>query len=196
MKVKAASPNAPFTDFRYEKPGTIRKITVKDLAEAVCDGVGEERRRCGGASGECVAGGAARVQGRALRGGAWRIRDCLRTAPNGDIFLAESDPGRIRVFRGMTSDGKPEQMQIFASGLKQPYGIAFYPPGPDPQWIYIGNTNEVIRFPYHNGDLKASGASQHVADLPAGGGHWTRARRIFSGWQEAVCGRGLGIECG
>ena len=75
----------------------------------------------------------------------------------------------------MTSDGKPEQMQVFASGLKRPYGIAFYPPGPDPQWIYVGNTNEVIRFPYHNGDLKASGDSQHIADLPSGGGHWTRA---------------------
>ena len=75
----------------------------------------------------------------------------------------------------MTSDGKAEQMQVFASGLKQPYGIAFYPPGPDPEWIYVGNTNEVMRFPYHNGDLKASGASQHIADLPAGGGHWTRA---------------------
>ncbi|MGA2746895.1 MAG: PQQ-dependent sugar dehydrogenase, partial [Candidatus Sulfotelmatobacter sp.] len=80
-----------------------------------------------------------------------------------------------RVFRGMSSDGKPEQMQVFASGLKHPYGIAFYPPGPDPQWIFIGNTNEVIRFPYHNGDMKASGASMHIADLPSGGGHWTRA---------------------
>src|ERR1700733_10663308 len=29
-KVRGAAPNAPFTDFRYEKPGTTRKITVKD----------------------------------------------------------------------------------------------------------------------------------------------------------------------
>jgi glucose/arabinose dehydrogenase len=66
-------------------------------------------------------------------------------------------------------------MQVFASGLKEPYGIAFYPPGPDPQWMYVGNTAELIRFPYHNGDLKASGPAQHIADLPAGGGHTTRA---------------------
>jgi glucose/arabinose dehydrogenase len=59
--------------------------------------------------------------------------------------------------------------------LKRPYGIAFYPAGPDPQWVYIGNTNEVVRFAYHNGDLKASGGSEHVADLPSGEGHWTRA---------------------
>jgi glucose/arabinose dehydrogenase len=98
----------------------------------------------------------------------------LRTAPNGDIFLAEMRAGRIRVFRGMTADGKPEQSAIFTSGLHNPYGIAFYPTGPNPEWIYIGAETEVVRFPYHNGDLKASGAPQHIADLP-GGGHNTRA---------------------
>ena len=30
-RVRGAAPNAPFTDFRYEMPGTTRKITVKDL---------------------------------------------------------------------------------------------------------------------------------------------------------------------
>ncbi|MGA8237794.1 MAG: PQQ-dependent sugar dehydrogenase, partial [Candidatus Sulfotelmatobacter sp.] len=56
-----------------------------------------------------------------------------------------------------------------------PYGLAFYPPGPDPQWLYVGSTSELVRFPYHNGDLKASGAPEHIADLPNTGGHWTRA---------------------
>jgi glucose/arabinose dehydrogenase len=174
MKVKDASPVAPFTDFRYEKPGTTRKITVSDLPQPYAT--------------QSSNNGAELV---ARPANAWPVAPdgfnvemfatgldnprLLRTAPNGDIFLAESEPGRIRVFRGMTSDGKAEQMQVFASGLKSPYGIAFYPPGPDPQWIYIGNTNEVIRFAYHNGDLKANGAAQHIADLPGGGGHWTRA---------------------
>jgi glucose/arabinose dehydrogenase len=103
----------------------------------------------------------------------------LRTAPNGDVFLAESDGGEIKIFRGLTSDGKPEQTQVFASGLNKPFGIAFYPPGPNPEWVYVGNTDSVVRFPYHNGDLKARGASQKLADLPGGGrlrggGHWTR----------------------
>jgi glucose/arabinose dehydrogenase len=186
-KVSGDMPNAPFTDFRYEKPGTTRKITVKDLPPPFATHSAEN---------------GAQVVARPPK--AWPVAPpgfkvelyatdldnprLLRTAPNGDIFLAESDPGRIRVFRGMTADGKPEQTEVFASGLKRPYGIAFYPPGPDPQWIYVGNTNEVIRFPYHAGDLKASGESQHVADLPAGGGHWTRAidfspdgKRLFVG---------------
>jgi len=173
-KLSAPLPKPPFTDFRYEKPGTIRKITVKDLPAPFAT--------------ESAQNGAEVV---ARPQNAWPVAPAgfkvelfasgldnprlLRTAPNGDIFLAESEAGRIRVFRGVTADGKPEQTAVFASGLRRPYGIAFYPPGPDPEWLYIGDTNEVIRFPYHNGDLKASGASQHVADLPSGGGHWTRA---------------------
>jgi glucose/arabinose dehydrogenase len=104
----------------------------------------------------------------------------IRTAPNGDFFVAESQSGEIKVFRGLTRDGKPEQVSVFAAGLQRPYGIAFYPPGPAPQWLYIGNTNSVVRFPYKSGDLKAGGEAQvMVSELPAGGGHWTRAL-VFS----------------
>jgi glucose/arabinose dehydrogenase len=174
MKIKAASPNAPFTDFRYEKPGTTRKITAKDLPKPYATDSADNGAELVARPENVWPVAASGFKVELFAAGLENPR-LLRTAPNGDIFLAESDPGRIRVFRGMTSDGKPEQMQVFASGLKKPYGIAFYPPGPDPQWIYVGNTNEVIRFPYHNGDLKASGASQHIADLPAGGGHWTRS---------------------
>jgi len=171
---KDPSPHAPFTDYRYESPGTVRKITVNDLPEPYVTKSAE--------NGPDVVARPANAWPVALPGFKVELYAAgldnprlMRTAPNGDIFLAESEAGRIRVFRGMTSDGKPEQAAIFASGLKQPYGIAFYPPGPDPQWLYIGNTNELIRFPYHNGDMKASAASQHIADLPEGGGHWTRA---------------------
>jgi glucose/arabinose dehydrogenase len=173
-KLSGMPPKAPFTDFRYEKPGTTRKITAKDLPQAYAtdsaQNGAEVVARPQNAWPVAPAGFKVELFASGLDNPRW-----LRTAPNGDIFLAESEPGRIRVFRGMTADGKPEQMAIFASGLKRPYGIAFYPPGPDPEWIYVGNTDEVIRFPYHNGDLKASGASQHIADLPQGGGHWTRA---------------------
>jgi glucose/arabinose dehydrogenase len=71
----------------------------------------------------------------------------LRTAPNGDIFLADSGPGEIKVLHGLTSDGKAESVTVFATGLHRPFGIAFYPPGPNPQYVYVGNTNSVVRFP-------------------------------------------------
>jgi glucose/arabinose dehydrogenase len=103
----------------------------------------------------------------------------LRVAPNGDLFLAESESGKIRVFRGVGADGKPQQTSVFATGLHQPFGIAFYPSGPNPQWIYIGDTDAIVRFPYKNGDLKATAEPTQLAELPGGGrlrggGHWTR----------------------
>ncbi len=171
--LKAPAPRAPFTDFRYESPGTTRKITVNDLPEPYATESAENGAELVARPENAwpVAPAGFKVE---LYAAGLENPRLLRTAPNGDIFLAESSVGRIRVFRGMTSDGKPEQSSIFAEGLKRPYGIAFYPPGPEPQWIYIGNTNELIRFPYHDGDLKASGPSQHLADFPTGG-HWTRA---------------------
>jgi glucose/arabinose dehydrogenase len=172
--LKDPSPNAPFTDFRYQKPGTVRKITVKDLPAPFATKSAENGAEVVSRPQSAWPVGLPGFKVELYASGLDNPR-LLRTAPNGDIFLAESEPGRIRVYRGMTSDGKPEQSAIFASDLKQPYGIAFYPPGTDPQWIYVGNTNEVVRFPYHNGDLKASAKPEHVADLPAGGGHWTRA---------------------
>jgi glucose/arabinose dehydrogenase len=103
----------------------------------------------------------------------------IMTAPNGDLFIAESSAGRIRVLRGIGSDGKVQTTEVFASGLHQPFGIAFYPPGPDPQFVYVGDTDAVVRFPYQNGDLKARGPMQKLVGLPGGGflhggGHWTR----------------------
>jgi glucose/arabinose dehydrogenase len=186
-RVKGAAPNAPFTDFRYEKPGTTRKITVKDLpkpyATDSAQNGAEVVERPENAWPVAPAGFKVELFAAGLDNPRW-----LRTAPNGDVFLAESNPGRILVFRGMRDDGKPEVSEVFANGLTKPYGIAFYPPGPNPQWIYIGDTNEILRYPYHNGDLKASGKWEHIADLPSGSGHWTRAiefsqdgKRMFVG---------------
>jgi glucose/arabinose dehydrogenase len=104
----------------------------------------------------------------------------ITTAPNGDIFVAESGPGRVRVLRDTHGTGKPDVNEVFATGLRQPFGIAFYPPGPNPQYVYVANTDGVVRFPYKNGDLAASGPQETVTNtVPGGGrlrggGHWTR----------------------
>ena len=98
----------------------------------------------------------------------------MRRAPNGDIFLAESGAGRIRVFRTAAGATRAESAETFVGGLEQPFGIAFYPPGPDPQWVYIGTEGAVLRYPYHNGDLRARGAAQTVIPHLPTGGHWTR----------------------
>ena len=96
----------------------------------------------------------------------------LRTAPNGDIFVAESAAGRIRVLRPNGS-GAPES-KTFATGLRYPFGIAFYPPGPNPQWVYSADTNSVVRFAYQNGDQTARGPAETVVPRLPTGGHTTR----------------------
>ena len=105
----------------------------------------------------------------------------LLTAPNGDIFVTESHSNIIKVLRDAAADGKPELTETFvSSGLNDPFGIAFYPPGPEPQFLYVANTNGVVRFPYRNGDTKARGPVEKLGaelsggGLLRGGGHWTR----------------------
>ena len=171
--VKAPPPPHSFTDFRYELPGTVHKISSQDLprpmASRSADNGAEIVSRPSNVWPKAPAGFKVDLYTTGLD-----EPRLLRTAPNGDIFLAESQGGRIRVFRGMTADGKPEKMQIFASGLKRPYGIAFYPPGPNPRYVYVGQPNAVVRFGYDAANAKATGPAKHIADLPDGSGHWTR----------------------
>ncbi len=175
-KLNLPAPKPPFTDFRYEEPGKVRKITVADLPPPYATKSSDNGPRLVSRPRDAWPQAPAGFKVGLYAAGLDNPR-LLRTAPNGDIFLAESESGRIRVFRGLTSDGKPEQIEVFASGLKNPYGIAFYPPGSDPHWIYVGNEDGVVRFAYKNGDLKAGGKPERLVKLP-GGGHWTRDLRF------------------
>jgi glucose/arabinose dehydrogenase len=98
----------------------------------------------------------------------------VRVAPNGDIFIAESGAGQIRVMRTVDGAATPERSEVFAGNLEGPFGIAFYPPGGDPQFVYVANTASVVRFPYRNGDLKARGRPETIVARLPDGGHWTR----------------------
>ncbi|HEV2676556.1 MAG TPA: PQQ-dependent sugar dehydrogenase [Aliidongia sp.] len=100
----------------------------------------------------------------------------IRVAPNGDIFVAESEADRIRVLRAADGAATPLTSQVFADGLDQPFGIAFYPPGPRPTYLYVANNNSVVRFPYRSGELKPLGKVEVVVPrlTPSTGGHWTR----------------------
>ncbi|MBS0242119.1 MAG: sorbosone dehydrogenase family protein [Proteobacteria bacterium] len=96
----------------------------------------------------------------------------LRTAPNGDVFVAEMNAGRIRVIRGADS-GTPS-VETYAEDLTLPFGINFYPAGPDPKWLYVANTDSVVRFPYRSGDAKPRGRPETVVSSLPTGGHVTR----------------------
>src|SRR6266567_3195993 len=83
----------------------------------------------------------------------------IRVSPSGDIFVAESGPGRIRVLR-VTDGAKTPEIRIFAEDLYQPFGIAFWPPGPNPRYVYVANTDNVVRYPYRPGELQPAGPAE------------------------------------
>jgi glucose/arabinose dehydrogenase len=170
-----------FTNTASLSPGLARKITAQDLPQPQHPGLG----------------GMFGMIGAGFRGGGKRPENAIpqapagfqveiyvasgltnprqiRRAPNGDIFVADTGGGTIRVFRGITTDGKPRESSVYAS-LPAAFGINFYPPGPNPQWVYVTNTSTMVRYAYKNGDLKAGGEPEKlITDIPASGGHSTR----------------------
>ena len=165
-----------FSDFRNERPGVVHRITVADLpAPYATESVRNQPTlvpRPPGAMPQTLPGYEVTLYAEGLQN-----PRLIRTAPNGDLFVAESEPGRVKVIRGMAG-GKAETIEVFASGLNRPFGIAFYPLGPNPAYVYVGNTDSVVRFPYQAGDLKARGPVETLAALPSAAGpasgHWTR----------------------
>ncbi|MET0626557.1 MAG: sorbosone dehydrogenase family protein [Pyrinomonadaceae bacterium] len=188
---KALTGQGAFGDWTSDAPGVRRRITAADLprpyASRSVDAGSRVVPRPEGAWPKAPAG----FKVEEFAAGLDRPR-LIRTAPNGDLFVAESYSGRVRVLRSAAGAGKAETNEVFAEGLRRPFGIAFYPPGDNPTHVYVANTDSVVRFPYRAGDLKARGAAAVVVpDLPGGGqlrggGHWTRdiafsldGRRMF-----------------
>ncbi|WP_348268340.1 sorbosone dehydrogenase family protein [Edaphobacter paludis] len=177
---KTLTGQAAFTDYSQEHPGVRRHITVADLPapapEESVDNGADMVPRPDNAWPQAPQGFKVELYAQ----GDFQQPRLILTAPNGDLFVADSAAGKVKVLRGVNSDGKATTTETFASGLDHPFGIAFYPNGPNPKWIYVANTTSVVRFPYKEGDLKATAAPQTIVPvLPGyaqlrGGGHWTR----------------------
>ena len=166
-------------DWTGDAPGVRRKITVSDLPKPYATPSARSMprlvKRPTGSLPKAPAGFTVGEFASGLEGP--RV---VVTAPNGDIFVSESESHRIRVLRDTDGDGRADVNELFASDLRQPFGIALYPVGENPEFVYVANTDSVVRFRYKNGDLKASGQPESVVSkLSAGGrltggGHWTR----------------------
>jgi glucose/arabinose dehydrogenase len=99
----------------------------------------------------------------------------LAIAPNGDVFVADSAIGEVVVLQDPQSRGSVQSREIFADRLNLPFGIAFHD-----DYVYVANTNEVVRFRYDPKTSQRLGEAEHVLDLPGMGynQHWTRSLAI------------------
>jgi glucose/arabinose dehydrogenase len=164
-----------FTNTASLSPGLARKITAQDLPRPMPPagrggGFGRGATRPERAIPKAPAGFKVDI----YVGSGLTVPRQIRRAPNGDIFVADTGGGAVRIFRGITADGKAGESSVYAS-LPAAFGINFYPPGPNPQWVYVSNTSTLVRYAYKNGDLKATGEPEKlITDIPAGGGHSTR----------------------
>jgi hypothetical protein len=170
-----AQGSSVFGDWEKDRPGLRHRITLKDLPPPYAT------RSAGNPPRIVSQPKNARLQvpdGFEVQLFASGLSDprMIRTAPNGDLFVAESDAGRVRVLRPAGSGNGVDRNEIFAQRLRGPFGIAFYPGGPDPKWVYIAENNRVIRFAYESGDLKARSAPEVIVPRlsPTSGGHVTR----------------------
>jgi glucose/arabinose dehydrogenase len=189
---------AAFTDYNQQQPGVRHKITLADLPQPnPSEAVSNTAQLIvkpkdawpiapAGFKVTLYAGGDATPLQRAdktehmkLSGGTFTEPRIIRTAPNGDLFLADSGGGTIFVLRGTGANGKAATIEKYATGLDHPFGIAFYP-AKNPRYVYVGNATTVQRFAYKAGDLHATSAPETIVpDIPGyaqltGGGHWTR----------------------
>jgi glucose/arabinose dehydrogenase len=100
----------------------------------------------------------------------------LAVAPSGDVFLADSAAGTVTVLHGLSAQGSAESRFAFADQLNQPFGVAFHE-----DYVYVANTNAVLRFRYDPKSSKRVGDEEHILDLPGFGynQHWTRSL-VFS----------------
>jgi glucose/arabinose dehydrogenase len=166
------SGQAAFGDWRADAPGVRRLITPADLpAPFVTKSSANPSRRAARTRSDTPRAPPGFTVNLFAEGlAAPRV---IRTASNGDIFVAESGAGRVRVFR--PDGGAPASGAVFAQGLERPFGVAFYPSGADPRWVYVATSGSVVRFRYRIGELTASGPPETVVrTLPSGGAHWTR----------------------
>jgi glucose/arabinose dehydrogenase len=114
--------------------------------------------------------------------------------PNGDLLVAESNSNhsiwekigaffigatksnnlhnsadRITLLRDSNNDGKVDFQSIFLKNLNQPFGMLLLN-----GWLYVANTDAVVRFPYTDGLSGMTNKPEKIADLPGGMRHWTR----------------------
>ena len=97
----------------------------------------------------------------------------MAVAPNGDVFLAQSNVGKVTVLRDADGDGTAELIETYDEGFERPHGLVFHDGA-----LYVGERRGIWRIPYSDGDMQAAEREMITQPNPFVGGsregHWTR----------------------
>lgn len=92
------------------------------------------------------------------------------------MFMAKAGAGvasanRITLLRDANKDGVVDEQKIFIEDLNSPFGMALVG-----DYLYVANTDAVVRFGYKLGQTKITDKGTKILDLPAGSinYHWTK----------------------
>jgi glucose/arabinose dehydrogenase/cytochrome c2 len=169
MQASAATSAVDEEDWRDDAPGRLHQIDVDNLPEPFATESANNFPRVvprpEGAELHVPDGFKVETFATGLTG----PRRMIET-PDGDVLVAEANPGNLKLLHLSEDGASVESISTFATGLTYPFGLAFYPNAQDPEWLYVGEGDKVVRFPYHAGDMEASGEPDVVVpSLPAGG---------------------------
>ena len=89
-------------------------------------------------------------------------------SPDGVLFATIIRNGEVVALPDKDKNGKSDKKITFLKGLNSPHGIAFYK-----EYLYIGETNRIVRYKYNGIDSNPSKKEVIIPDLPTGG-HFTR----------------------
>jgi glucose/arabinose dehydrogenase len=117
----------------------------------------------------------------------FKVPRWLATAPNGDIFVAETGANQIVVLRDPQNTGGAQQREVFATGTSRVFGIAF-----KDDYVYAGNINQLVRFRYDPKTSKRLGEAEPLLKLPNSGAHITRSVAISADGKHVFVSVGSG----
>lgn len=88
---------------------------------------------------------------------------------SGVLYASITDRDAVVALPDANKDGTPDKVVQVVTGIKQAHGLAFHE-----GWLYVAGTDRVVRVKDANNDLKADGKPELIANIPPGGGHFTR----------------------
>jgi len=108
------------------------------------------------------------------------------------MLVSETKANRVSILEDKDKDGNFETKRVLIDGLKLPHGLDFYKDGKNITYLYIAETNQVVRYVYdvNKGELVNKNSPENIAFLPGGGRHFTKTIAFGPNFRKAALLKG------